>query len=254
MKKASARRSSSEPMRFHPLLSVTTFFLGIIAMFVIQRVFALGTNPNFIYACVHKGDGNIRIIDGSTNCKPEETPLSWNIQGPPGQPGPQGPAGNGYFGLPFMCGYCVLNQYAGKFQGRDFTGAEIWRSDFSGSDIHETIFQGGFFTNDDFSNTNASGTDFSNLKNLPNWGDSSGLNFSNANLTGATFANSFFEGNFSNANFMNANLSNATISSSNFSGAKNLSTANVTGSVWNATTCPDGTYSDNHNHTCVGHF
>jgi hypothetical protein len=41
-----------------------------------------------IHACVEKG--KMRIVDSPSDCKTKETPLTWNITGPPGPAGPQG--------------------------------------------------------------------------------------------------------------------------------------------------------------------
>jgi hypothetical protein len=45
-----------------------------------------------VYACVSK-HGAVRIVSAPGTCRPAETPLTWNVQGPPGPPGPAGPAG-----------------------------------------------------------------------------------------------------------------------------------------------------------------
>ena len=39
----------------------------------------------------------------------------------------------------------------------------------------------------------------------------------------------------------------------NLRGTK-LSGSTVTGVIWNNTTCPDNTNSNNHGNTCVGHY
>jgi hypothetical protein len=44
-------------------------------------------------ACVHKTNGNARIVSASTPCHATETRIQWNSEGPAGPPGPQGPAG-----------------------------------------------------------------------------------------------------------------------------------------------------------------
>ena len=49
--------------------------------------------------------------------------------------------------------------------------------------------------------------------------------------------------NLTNANFTCARLDDAT-----------LAGAIVTGATWNDTTCPDGTNSNDHGNTCVGHL
>ena len=46
-----------------------------------------------IYACVNNYNGNIRIVDASTTCRPDEYLLSWNQTGPQGPTGAQGPQG-----------------------------------------------------------------------------------------------------------------------------------------------------------------
>lgn len=63
----------------------TLFTLGILPF---GSVFADGE----ILACMNK-EGNLRVVEALENCKNNETPLYWNIQGGQGEPGPQGPAG-----------------------------------------------------------------------------------------------------------------------------------------------------------------
>jgi len=74
--------------------------------FVLLGVGALALAGTFAYASIPDGDGTIhacllksleqvRIIDAETmECRPNETPLSWNQQGPQGDTGPQGPKGD----------------------------------------------------------------------------------------------------------------------------------------------------------------
>lgn len=59
------------------------------------------TDDNVINACWDK-KGNLRIVNALTEpCKKDETPISWNQQGPQGQVGPAGPNGaNGADGAP----------------------------------------------------------------------------------------------------------------------------------------------------------
>jgi type VI protein secretion system component Hcp len=45
-----------------------------------------------LYACT-KDNGQIRLIDESTSCSPNEEKIFWNVEGPPGPTGAQGPAG-----------------------------------------------------------------------------------------------------------------------------------------------------------------
>jgi len=54
---------------------------------------AIPTN-NTIDACYTKSGGNLRVIDSSASqCKQNEAPLAWNVQGPKGDQGEVGPAG-----------------------------------------------------------------------------------------------------------------------------------------------------------------
>lgn len=46
-----------------------------------------------IFACVNNVNGSVRIVAAQVSCKPDETPVHWNVIGPQGPPGPQGPAG-----------------------------------------------------------------------------------------------------------------------------------------------------------------
>ncbi len=90
------------------------------------------------------------------------------------------------------------------------------------------------------------------------------LDLTGANLSGANMASLFeaFHTNFTGANLTGANLENMYTQGMNLSGA-NLTNAdfqyawgggdNVQGAIWNDTTCPDGTNSNNDGDTCVGH-
>src|SRR5262245_5218151 len=63
---------------------------GCLAIVVVA--FAQGTTTK-IYSCVDNTTENIKIVTATATCKPAESPLAWDIQGPQG---PQGPAGQGY--------------------------------------------------------------------------------------------------------------------------------------------------------------
>ena len=60
--------------------------------------FALaGTNAeadSVIHACRHPNGGWVRIITSERACRPREQAVSWNVQGPKGDPGPEGPPGH----------------------------------------------------------------------------------------------------------------------------------------------------------------
>ena len=53
---------------------------------------AAGGDSAVIHACVAKGSDLVRI-PGTDACRPNESGLDWNAQGPVGPVGPQGPAG-----------------------------------------------------------------------------------------------------------------------------------------------------------------
>jgi phospholipase C len=70
------------------------------------------------------------------------------------------------------------------------------------------------------------------------------VNLSGANLTGADLDGSHLDDAF----LPNANLTGASLRRAD------LRRADLTGVTWSNTTCPDGTNSNNHGNTCVGHL
>jgi probable HAF family extracellular repeat protein len=86
-----------------------------------------------------------------------------------------------------------------------------------------------------------------------------GLNLSNANLVNAVLAQAnankinLSNSDLSGANLTNVNLNGADLTGANLTGA-NLTGANINNVIWSNTTCPDGTNSDAHGGTCVGHL
>jgi len=50
-------------------------------------------DANTVHACVNDTNGVTRIVDGPDDCKNQETPTEWNVEGPEGPAGPQGEAG-----------------------------------------------------------------------------------------------------------------------------------------------------------------
>jgi hypothetical protein len=70
-----------------------------------------------ITACQGKPGGSLRVIDAaSATCKPRETTLNWNVQGPAGPPAPAGAEGEqglpGPQGPPGLSGRVVVQQSA----------------------------------------------------------------------------------------------------------------------------------------------
>jgi uncharacterized protein YjbI with pentapeptide repeats len=234
----------------HPFFSVIlTFFLTIFLTLTVRQVLA---DVNVINGCVDNKTGILSIITGTQTCTTKQTPLSWNIQGPPGTSSSNG--------LPFFCTqFCYFAGMADKFKGHDFTGAQIMSSHFSsGSDLSGVIFKNGFFYSVDFYNTNLTSADFSEVRNQvdTNWEqDVLYIHFNNSDLTNTNFTHSqFMNSSFNGANLQNTNFSNAELRNVDFTGAQNMATATITGVFWSNVTCPDSTNSDNNGNTCVGHF
>ena len=50
-------------------------------------------DADVLNACVSKNLGLMRLLAPGGTCKPTETPVSWNVQGPAGPSGPVGPQG-----------------------------------------------------------------------------------------------------------------------------------------------------------------
>lgn len=127
----------------------------------------------------------------------------------------------------------VLNNPCGAYSARglgsvDFTKSNLSGWDLSKSDVEESLFSSTTLTSANLASVHAFYTVFKN-----------------ANLTGANMTcDDFYSADLTSANLTNANLKSAT----------NMKLATVTGVVWNNTTCPDGTNSNNDGNTCVGHL
>jgi hypothetical protein len=73
--------------------------LGLVAivLFTVLARVAANSNPppasGVIEACVNPGNGNLRLVAPSASCHPNETRVSWNVEGPVGPAGPAGPQG-----------------------------------------------------------------------------------------------------------------------------------------------------------------
>lgn len=52
-----------------------------------------GAETDVIHACRHPNGGWVRVVSAEGACRPREQALSWNVQGPKGDPGPEGPPG-----------------------------------------------------------------------------------------------------------------------------------------------------------------
>ena len=65
--------------------------LALVLVIATGATWAVAQNAE-ISACVGR-NGQVRIVDDIQNCKPQETPLQWNVQGPVGPQGDLGPTG-----------------------------------------------------------------------------------------------------------------------------------------------------------------
>lgn len=230
MKRASAVRTHHSP-HFYIIFAAAMFSIGIFAALVATKVVGSTTGDTTIYACVNSNSGTLRIVGSSATCHTGETALTWNIQGPQGPAGAPAPTGaqTQSASLPFSCIDCVLYPVASRFKGQDLSYAQIEQTQFQGSDLSGINFKGANLTFVNFSNTNLTGADFSGAGNYP----------------GSTF---------SGDDFTNANLTNVNFTNTNLKYAKNMSTATIIGAIWNNTTCPDATNSNNDGNTCAAHL
>src|SRR5690348_6308544 len=77
--------------------NVSLVAVGLLAGLLVSGAAGLvsadGGGSSTIYACVNPGDGAIYVVGANGQCRPNDTPLSWNIQGPAGPIGAQGPQG-----------------------------------------------------------------------------------------------------------------------------------------------------------------
>lgn len=102
--------------------------------------------------------------------------------------------------------------------------------DFSNRDLNSAVFFEADLTSATFENTNLADSDFSSAVAV------------DANFTGATLTDVIIENaDFTGVNFSNANLQDAFIFETTLDGA-----------IWDNTTCPDGSNSDDNGGTCLG--
>ena len=54
---------------------------------------AIPDNQGVVHACYNTTNGAVRVVNGSSDCRNDESPLTWNQTGPQGATGTQGPPG-----------------------------------------------------------------------------------------------------------------------------------------------------------------
>jgi uncharacterized protein YjbI with pentapeptide repeats len=147
----------------------------------------------------------------------------------------------------------------GNFSGCQYPGENLHGLNLSGDCLAGTNFAGANLSNSDLSCTNLEGANLAGA-NL------NGAILENADLSGALLGGA----NLNNANLIKAILFGATLAGTNLHGANltganltrailtgaNLHGANLTNVIWDDTTCPDGTNSDDPGNggTCLLHL
>src|SRR5688500_8824002 len=56
-------------------------------------VSAQSAQTQTLRACVNPNSGDMKLVQGATSCKNNEQLVTWNVQGPKGDPGPKGAPG-----------------------------------------------------------------------------------------------------------------------------------------------------------------
>jgi hypothetical protein len=74
----------------------TALLIVLAAVLLVVPIALRAANTTAVLeACVNPGNGNMRLVDASTECHANETRVEWNSEGPPGPPGPPGPSSGG---------------------------------------------------------------------------------------------------------------------------------------------------------------
>jgi hypothetical protein len=70
------------------------FAAGVAAVLALGGAVAVAQAADeAIQACVHRTTSAVRIVDSADQCRTAEDAISWNVRGPQGATGPQGPPG-----------------------------------------------------------------------------------------------------------------------------------------------------------------
>jgi uncharacterized protein YjbI with pentapeptide repeats len=137
-------------------------------------------------------------------------------------------------------------------------GASIVRADLAGAHLSETTLQFADLTGSDLSGTVLEDAQLADT--ILRGADLTGAHFfftgvaranlQHADLRGASLAwSSFSDADFRHARLDGADLTGANLTGADLRGVKGLATV-----TWAATTCPDGTVSDDNGGTCLGHL
>lgn len=202
------------------LVTVVSFGVGVAGYFASTIVLAHDGDVNLVHSCVRNNNGTIRIIGENDTCNGNETPLDW----------PKTAASGG--SSDFVCSQCTPRDLLLRLNQANLQGANLDKAILNQILVQNTDFTGASFVEAVLANAQGESANFSNA------------NFTNANLR------SF---NALYANLSGANLSGADVYFASFFGA-NMTNTNLTNVIWESTTCPDGTNSNNNGDTCEGHL
>lgn len=141
-----------------------------------------------------------------------------------------------------MCELPMSELSFADLSGANLTGANLSSANLAGADLARA----------DMTDANLQATDFTSA----DMEDSilHGADLRDAILTDALLWRTELDGaDLRGANLNNADLTDALIYNANLRNAS-MSGTTITGAAWRNTTCPDGTNSDNHGDTCMGHL
>jgi hypothetical protein len=75
------------------VLVVTAIGMALVCAGIAYSSSSRSATTTTLTACVKQGNGGMRLVGAATDCKNDESAVTWNVQGPKGDPGPQGPQG-----------------------------------------------------------------------------------------------------------------------------------------------------------------
>jgi hypothetical protein len=176
----------------------------------------------------------IWLAVGSLQNEINQIELETGPQGPPGPPGPQGkqgpqgPQGPPGEPAPLLVALCPsCNIYDLDLNSIQLGGAILARSYMSGTN---------------FTKANLSGANMIEVT-------AEGTIFVDADLPGADLTDAYLKG----ANFTEADLGGAIMNETTVNPWNGVPRNNLENVIWDDTTCPDGSNSDDNGGTCIGH-
>jgi uncharacterized protein YjbI with pentapeptide repeats len=218
-----------------------------------------------IHACYRNSGGltntkgTLRVIDdqASQTCTAQESALNWSQGGAASILVPN--LVNADLSSSSMAYWDIhgLNFQGTELYGADLKGVNATNANFTNSDLGANLsagnftnanFSGAIFgttaTRANFTGANFTGADWTQGSNYVNYANFTNVDLSNQQLSSMTATHAIFH---------NTNLSNTFFDNIDLTGS-DFTSANLAGATWNSVVCPDGTNSDDHDNTCVGHL